>query len=193
MNIMNDIKNGAPEPCTQCSTCAQKNCPNYVRRSNLSRFGVFMMHFTLGAVCAAVLFISFHAVRYTALTLTIANLPEVPAPPAASESVPPEPTSGLGVTVMETGGMAQSAGLDGGLVIRYIEPDSAFSGTDVRVNDVIVAVDGTPILGFADLLSILAEHLPGDTVTVTIARFDDGSPTKFEVTATLIPLKTAEE
>ena len=180
--------NNIPE--NSCSSCERKNCPNYVRRTPLSNFGYFMLHFMLGIVCLTTVFICFMAIRWSVVYF---NLDNVPGAPAVNEFVSPtdssaELTVGLGVTVVEVGDMAESAGIDGGLVIMYIDPTSAFAGTDVEVNDGIVAVEGKPIVVFDDLRRVLITCQPGDELTLTIARFEDGSPVEREVTIELVPL-----
>ena len=79
---------------------------------------------------------------------------------------------------------------DGGLVIVEINDDSSFTGTDVKVNDLIVAMDGKATPTLDDLKSELAKMEPGDKTTLTIARYENGIATTFDQEVTLVELKS---
>lgn len=59
--------------------------------------------------------------------------------------------------------------VDGVLIAEVVEGGSA-AGSDVKVNDVIVGIDGKKVRTFADLQEALAKHRPGDKVTVKLIR-----------------------
>lgn len=52
---------------------------------------------------------------------------------------------------------------------------------ELRAGDQIVAIEGQPVVGAADVSRLLDEHAPGDTVAVTVER--DGITATHEVTA----------
>ena len=59
--------------------------------------------------------------------------------------------------------------VDGVLIAEVVEGGSA-AGADVKVDDVIVGIDGKKVRTFADLQEALAKHRPGDKVTVKLVR-----------------------
>ncbi len=77
----------------------------------------------------------------------------------------------LGITGANAAAINPS--LPTGVLVIEIEEDSAFVGTDVKVDDVITYVDGERIHGLDDLSSLLLLYSPGDAVTVTIDRFGE--------------------
>ncbi len=79
----------------------------------------------------------------------------------------------MGVTTQPTG-----EGL--GVEIVEIADGSGAADSDLRVGDVIVAVDDTDITDPTSLGAAVAEYQPGDTVTVTVER--DGSTQDVPVT-----------
>jgi S1-C subfamily serine protease len=79
----------------------------------------------------------------------------------------------MGVTTQPTG-----EGL--GVEIVEIADGSGAADSDLRVGDVIVAVDDTDITDPTSLGAAIAEYQPGDTVTVTVER--DGSTQDVPVT-----------
>jgi 2-alkenal reductase len=84
-------------------------------------------------------------------------------------------TSGAYITNINTGGPADQAGLKGGSVPTS-NPNLQSGG------DLIVAVDGKPVIVYGDLISyIFTTKSPGDTITLTIIR----NGTKMEVPLTL--------
>ncbi|HWJ43389.1 MAG TPA: trypsin-like peptidase domain-containing protein [Solirubrobacterales bacterium] len=63
------------------------------------------------------------------------------------------------------GGPAEEAGIQGG------DDKLRFQAVRYRVGgDVLLDVDGQPIVGPDDLAKVIADHRPGDTVTVTLLR-----------------------
>jgi S1-C subfamily serine protease len=59
--------------------------------------------------------------------------------------------------------------VDGVWVNEVIEGGSA-AAADIKVDDVIVGIDGKKVQNFADLQEALAKHRPGDKVTVKLVR-----------------------
>jgi S1-C subfamily serine protease len=97
---------------------------------------------------------------------------------------------GLGVEIAKDQ-QARNLGVDHGVLILRVRPDSAAAKTGLRgisrdrsgefhLGDVIVAVDGKPINNFQDLGAALENHKVGDTITVTIER--DGKREDVQVT-----------
>jgi Do/DeqQ family serine protease len=59
--------------------------------------------------------------------------------------------------------------VDGVWVNEVVEGGSA-AAADIKVDDVIVGIDGKKVQNFADLQEALAKHRPGDKVTVKLVR-----------------------
>lgn len=59
--------------------------------------------------------------------------------------------------------------VDGVLVAEIVEGGSA-AGSEMKVDDVIVGIDGKQVRTFADLQEALAKHRPGDKVNVKVIR-----------------------
>ena len=59
--------------------------------------------------------------------------------------------------------------VDGVLVAEIVDGGSA-AGSDLKVDDVIVGIDGKKVRTFADLQEALAKHRPGDKVAVKVIR-----------------------
>lgn len=58
-----------------------------------------------------------------------------------------------------------------GAVVSLVIAGSPAETTGIRIDDIIVAVDGVPVRGISDLISYLGEHKsPGDDTTVTVIR-----------------------
>jgi len=82
--------------------------------------------------------------------------------------------TGALVTKVVDGSPAADAGLEAG------KQEIEFQGLKaVTGGDVIVAVDGDEIVGETDLPKLIAEHEPGDTVTVEVIR--DGGTRSLDV------------
>ena len=96
----------------------------------------------------------------------------------------------LGITGYDvTAAQASFYGLPRGFVIASIDEDSAFSGTDAQVDDIIVALDGEPVQELSDISNLLLRYSPGDQVTVTLYRIPTngmGEGEEIEVTITLL-------
>ena len=72
---------------------------------------------------------------------------------------------------------------DEGILVLSVVPDSGAERAGVHEGDVITDVDGDPMRQVEDLLSLLREHAPGDTITLTALRAGGGR-TELEVTLT---------
>lgn len=74
-----------------------------------------------------------------------------------------------------------------GFQIASIDADSAFSGTEAQVGDIITAIDGTTVTGLTDITNVLSGHKPGDEITVTLYRQGGrGNDITLDVTVTLL-------
>jgi serine protease Do len=60
-----------------------------------------------------------------------------------------------------------------GVALTQVAQGSPAADAGLRTNDVIVAIDGKPIANNGDLLSVLADHKPGDSVSVDYYRGSD--------------------
>jgi S1-C subfamily serine protease len=72
-----------------------------------------------------------------------------------------------------------------GAIIRRVEEDSPAEGADLHTGDVLTAIDGDPLEGPGDLVDRIAEHEPGDRVTLAVRQFDsedEGEEREIEVT-----------
>ncbi len=78
------------------------------------------------------------------------------------------------MTEVRDGSPAADAGLEAGNQNIQFQGLRASTG-----GDVIVAVDGDEIVGETDLPRLIAQHSPGDTVTVEVIR--DGESRSLEV------------
>lgn len=100
----------------------------------------------------------------------------------------------LGITYYPTSSITQYAIIaqvnnlpTGSLVIATINSDSAFTGTDVRKGDMIIAVNGKDMDTADVLLETIDGGKVGDKLTLTIARIESNySVSTFDVTVTLI-------
>lgn len=70
---------------------------------------------------------------------------------------------------------AMMSGVPMGFQIMSIDEGSAFAGTDVRENDIIVAVDGEKVESLSEISNLLLKYKPGDEITVTVYRYKEVS------------------
>ena len=68
---------------------------------------------------------------------------------------------------------ATALGIDGGAQVREVVDDSPASAADLKADDVIVAVDETPIANMSALVVALRRLDPGTTVRLTIRRGEE--------------------
>ena len=88
----------------------------------------------------------------------------------------------LGIT-----GQTISSGMYKGFMIASIGDNSCLKGTDARVQDLIVEVDGVSVIDYGSLRSELAKHQVGDKVKLKLLRSDSrtGQVNSLYVTVTL--------
>ena len=65
---------------------------------------------------------------------------------------------------------AKEFGVVDGVWVREIVDGGSAAGADIKVDDVIIGIDGKKVHNFADLQEALAKHRPGDKVTVKLIR-----------------------
>ena len=61
-------------------------------------------------------------------------------------------------------------GVVDGVWVREIVDGGSAAGSDTKVDDVIIGIDGKKVQNFADLQEAIAQHRPGDKVTVKVMR-----------------------
>ena len=61
-------------------------------------------------------------------------------------------------------------GVVDGVWVREIVDGGSAAGSDIKVDDVIIGIDGKKVQNFADLHEAIAQHRPGDKVTVKVMR-----------------------
>ena len=74
-------------------------------------------------------------------------------------------------------------GIPDGVLVSSVEAGGAADRAGVKKNDIITAVDGSPILSLSGLKSALRAHSPGDQIVLSIYRLD--SEEHLEITVTL--------
>ncbi len=95
------------------------------------------------------------------------------------------------VEVAPQGGML-AQDIPAGLMITEFSEDSAFKGTEAREYDIIIALDGEAVASLSDVSNLLAQHVPGDQVEVTLYRAEDGARGE-ELTVTITLLEDKGE
>lgn len=82
----------------------------------------------------------------------------------------------------------------GSVIIATIDDNSAFTGTEVKSGDMIIAANGKKLTSADVLLGIIEKATPGDKLKLTMARVNnDYSVEKYEVEVTLIEDKGSAE
>lgn len=85
----------------------------------------------------------------------------------------------LGVSVSEfSDAFAKYYDAEPGAKIVSIDDDSPLKDTKVKKGDIITEIDGKSVETLNELYSTLDEYQPGDTVELTIYRFDEKDPSK---------------
>jgi S1-C subfamily serine protease len=69
-----------------------------------------------------------------------------------------------------------------GAVIYQVEPDGPAAEAELQKGDIITAVDGEEVTSAEDLLAVVADHAPGDTLTLTLHRINEDQPMEVKVT-----------
>jgi S1-C subfamily serine protease len=68
------------------------------------------------------------------------------------------------------GATAVDLDLDGGAMVNAVKPATPAEAAGLAASDVIVALDGVPVLSMGALVAALRDHRPGDVVTVDVVR-----------------------
>jgi putative serine protease PepD len=81
-------------------------------------------------------------------------------------------------------GVSLAQRTDGGVgsIIETVQPDSPAAEAGIKVDDIVLAVDGEPVNGQAGLVAAIRDRSPGDTITIDLVR--DGE--RISVSATLV-------
>ena len=66
--------------------------------------------------------------------------------------------------------LTESLGIDQGIVVTQVLPGSAAEASGVLAGDIVVGVDGSPVASPRDLTVLCAQHTPGQTVRLHLAR-----------------------
>lgn len=80
-------------------------------------------------------------------------------------------------------------GVDHGVLVAGIDEDGPAADSDLQADDVVVSVEGQPIMDTWDLQSAIAQSAPGETVTLTVVR--NKQERTIEVTLGEMPAKYA--
>ncbi len=75
----------------------------------------------------------------------------------------------------------------GGLRVAWVIPGTGAAVADLRVGDLLTAVDGRPIFSREALTRILVRHVPGDTIAVTLRRGDKELTVPVEIRTLPVP------
>ncbi len=74
-----------------------------------------------------------------------------------------------------------------GLCVVTIDPDCDIANTDLQPNDIITALDGTPVSDSTSVKEFLADKEPGDEITASVYRPSaTGEGSEFEITFKLM-------
>lgn len=77
----------------------------------------------------------------------------------------------LGLSGTDLGpGAAAEFGVERGALVRTVEPQSPALRSDLRVHDVVTAVDASPIATADEFTMLVRRHAPGDRVALTVVR-----------------------
>jgi len=81
-------------------------------------------------------------------------------------------------------GVSLNERTDGGVgsIIATVQPGSPAEKAGIRVDDIVLAVDGEPVNGQAGLVAAIRDRNPGDTISIDLVR--DGE--RVAITATLV-------
>ncbi len=84
------------------------------------------------------------------------------------------PENGAIVSEATSGGPADEAGIEGG-------DEQDIKGLPVIIGDVVTEVDGEPVASPDDVIKVVNEKQPGDTMDLVVVTPDDGEPREVEV------------
>jgi hypothetical protein len=74
-----------------------------------------------------------------------------------------------------------------GVIVQHVVEDSPAESAGLQAGDVITALDGTPVESAQALTESIAGHTPGDVVTLTVVRLNDGNERQVDVTLAAHP------
>ena len=63
--------------------------------------------------------------------------------------------------------------VEAGALVQRVTPESPADTAGVERNDIVVAIDGQPVEGFADVFTAVRSHEVGEIVEVEVVRGDD--------------------
>src|SRR5437868_1525754 len=90
-------------------------------------------------------------------------------PLAAQES--DEPAKGRGRAFIGVGVEPISENAERpGLMVREVEPEGPAAKAGIKQGDILLKVGGKELKDFQNLVSMIAEHKPGDQVTLSVMR-----------------------
>lgn len=69
-----------------------------------------------------------------------------------------------------------------GTIVDAVSDNSPAAKAGIKARDIITAVDGTAVISPRGLVDALSKRKPGDAVTVTVYRFNDGKSVQIKVT-----------
>lgn len=102
-----------------------------------------------------------------------------------------QPTPGIGVTIRQIQlDFIIDDTYSAGLVIEEINEKGALAGTEAKVGDLIVAVNGQPCPTMDALDVFLQQTGIGGEMVMTLARYTNGVASTFEVPITLIDINS---
>jgi hypothetical protein len=103
-------------------------------------------------------------------------------PLAAADGAPAAGKGLLGVAVANPSPPSQGA------LVARVAPESAAARAGLRPQDLIVQADSQPIFSASDLTAYVATRRAGDSITLTVMRWNGPSHGRVQVTATLAPV-----
>ena len=103
-------------------------------------------------------------------------------PLAAADGAPAAGKGLLGVAVANPSPPSQGA------LVARVAPESAAARAGLRPQDLIVQADSQPIFSASDLTAYVATRRAGDSITLTVMRWNGASHGRVQVTATLAPV-----
>lgn len=106
------------------------------------------------------------------IAMDAAVRPEPPVHRRAKAKEPGQPTVRIGLLPTNS--------TKGGVLVQRVFPDTSASAAGLQPDDRLVTWNGQPLRSVEDLRPRLAEHKPGDTVTLTVER--DGKTIEVEMT-----------
>jgi S1-C subfamily serine protease len=74
-----------------------------------------------------------------------------------------------------------------GALVDKVAADGPAAKAGIAVNDVVTAMDGTPVQSMLQVGALLARCKPGDTLAVTLTRASDGVSVEVDVTVGASP------